>query len=181
LSATSVSGTEVNLTWTNKGANQADFQIERATNSDFTQNLVIESAGDSATSFIDGQLRPGTTYYYRIRAVNAVGNSEYSRTISVTTPTLPVAVANLQVTQVTSSEVDLSWTNVAENATAIEVFRKVGGNTPVLIATLPPTATSLRDAGLVFALKPSTHYIYNVQAINDAGPSPVATVSATTL
>jgi hypothetical protein len=176
-----VSGTQVNLTWSNNASNQTGFQIDRATNSTFTQNLVTESAGPTATSFVDAALTPGTTYFYRVRATSASGDSGDSNTISTATPQTPAAVSNLQVTGVTKSEVDLSWTNNAANATGIEVFRKVGGNTPMLIATLPATATSLKDTGLVVALKSGTTYIYNVQAINLAGPSPVASITATTL
>jgi predicted phage tail protein len=180
VQATTASGTQVNLTWTNKGTNQTGFHIDQATNSAFTQNLVTHSASASATSFVDAGLKPGTTYYYRIRATNAAGDSANSITARVTMPTTPAAVSNLNVTSVTTSEVDLSWKNKAANANGIEVFRKVGGNTPILIATLPATATSLKDTGLVVALKPGTTYLYNVQAINTAGPSPVSSVSTTT-
>jgi hypothetical protein len=181
LSATVVSGTQINLTWANSGTNQTGFLIDRATDSAFTQNLVTQSADASAVSFVDSALTPGTTYYYRLRIVNAAGDSTISNTVSASTPQLPDAVSNLQVTAVGTQEVDLSWTNNAANAAGIDVFRKLGGNSPMLIASLPATATSLQDTGLVVALQSGTSYIYNVQAINAAGPSPVASVTATTL
>jgi hypothetical protein len=180
LAATAASATQVNLTWTNNATNQTGFHIDRATDSAFTQNLVTQSAGASATSFVDSGLTAGTTYFYRVRAFNAVGDSPNSNTASVTTPTLPAAVSNLRVTKVTFNEVDLSWTNNATNATSIQVFRKQGGNNPILIASLSPTTTSLADTGLVAALQPGTTYTYNVQAVNAAGPSPVTSVTATT-
>jgi hypothetical protein len=180
LTATAASATQVNLTWTNNATNQTGFHIDRATDSAFTQNLVTQTAAASATSFVDSGLTTGTTYYYRVRAFNAVGDSANSNTASVTTPTLPAPVSNLHVTKVTFNEIDLSWTNNATNATSIQVFRQVGGNNPILIASLSPTTTSLADAGLVVALQPGTTYTYNVQAMNAAGPSSVTSVSATT-
>jgi hypothetical protein len=180
LKATAVSGTEIDLSWTNTAVNQTGFHIDRATDNNFTKNLVTQSAPQNATTFVDGGLTPGTTYYYRVRATNSVGDSANSNTASAMVPTLPAPVTNLQVTRVTSSEVDLKWVNHATNATSIEVFRQKGANNFILIANLPPTATTLQDPGLVTALTPGTHYTYNVQALNTAGPSPVTSVKTMT-
>jgi hypothetical protein len=180
LTATAASATQVNLTWTNNATNQTGFRIDRATDSGFTQNVVSQTAGASAVSFVDAGLTAGTTYFYRVEATNAAGASSPSNTASITTPTLPAAVSNLRVTKVTTNEVDLSWTNNATNATGIKVFRQKDANSFILIANLPATATSLKDTGLVTALTPGTHYTYNVQAINAAGPSAVASVATIT-
>jgi hypothetical protein len=179
-SATAVSATEANVTWTNDATNQTGFHIDRATDPNFTQNLVTLAAPANATSFVDPGLTVGMTYYYRVRAFNAFGDSPNSNTTSAVLPTLPAAVSNLTVTNTTSSEIDLSWTNNATNAASIQVFRKVGGNNPILIASLSPTTTSLADTGLVVQLKPGTTYLYNVHAMNAAGPSLVDSVTGTT-
>jgi fibronectin type 3 domain-containing protein len=181
LAATPASGTQINLTWTNNATNQTGFHIDRATDNAFTQNLVTQSAAASATSFVDSALTQGTTYYYRVRATNAAGDSANSNTANATTPTLPAAPSNAAVVKVTTSEVDLTWTNNATNATGIEVFRQKGNNNPVVIASLPPTATSLNDTGLVTALAAGTAYTYNIEATNLAGPSGPASVSVNTL
>ncbi len=181
LTATAASGTQVNLTWTNNATNQTGFHIDRATDSAFTQNLVTQSVGASATSFVDGGLTAGATYYYRVRATNAAGDSANSNTANVTLPVPPAAPSNLQAVKITTSEVDLTWTNNATNATGIEVFRQKGANTFMVIANLPPTATSLDDTGLVIALTPGTQYSYDVEATNLAGPSGPASVTVTTL
>jgi fibronectin type 3 domain-containing protein len=181
LTATAASGTQVNLAWTNNANNQTGFHIDRATNSTFTQNLVTLNASASATTFVDSGLTTGTTYFYEVRATNAAGDSSDSNSASVTTPTLPAAPSNAQVVKVTTGEIDLTWTNNAANATGIEVFRQKGANTFGIIASLPATATSLNDTGLVTALVPGTAYTYHVDATNLAGPSAPAAVSVGTL
>ncbi len=181
LAATAASGTQVNLTWTNNATNQTGFHIDRATDSGFSQNLVTQTAGANATSFVDAGLTPGTTYYYRVRATNSAGDSANSNTASVTLPVPPAAPSNLQAVKITTNEVDLTWQNNATNATGIEVFRQKGNNNFILIASLPPTATSLNDTGLVTALSPGTTYTYDVEATNLAGPSGPASVTVMTV
>ncbi len=178
--AAAVSATEANVTWTNYATNQTGFHIDRATDPNFTQNLVTMTAAANATSYVDPGLSVGATYYYRVRAFNAFGDSPNSNTTSAVLPTLPAAVSNLTVTNATTSEIDLSWTNNATNADSIEVFRQLGENNPILIASLSPTTTSLADTGLVVKLKPGTAYFYSVHAMNAAGPSLIDSVTGTT-
>jgi hypothetical protein len=177
---TAVSGTEAYLTWTNYASNQTGFHIDRATDPAFTQNLVTQTAAPDATSFVDPGLTMGTTYYYRVRAFNALGDSSNSNPASAILPILPAAVSNLNVTNATSNEIDLNWTNNAANADSIAVYRQQGANDPILIGSLPPTTTSFADTGLVVPLKPGTTYSYYVHAMNAAGPSLRASVTATT-
>jgi regulation of enolase protein 1 (concanavalin A-like superfamily) len=85
LGATTVSALYLNLTWTDNASNESDFVLERATDSGFTQNLLLTSLGMDITSYSDTNVSPSTTYYYRLRAHNNVGYSAYSNLVNDTT------------------------------------------------------------------------------------------------
>ncbi|MEN3336174.1 MAG: hypothetical protein V7641_5539 [Blastocatellia bacterium] len=83
LAATAVSSTQINLGWTATSDNHAGFKIERKTGGgSFTQ---IAITPPSPVSFSDTDLQPGTTYTYRVKAFNEVGESGYSNEASATT------------------------------------------------------------------------------------------------
>lgn len=101
LTATAVSTSQINLAWTDASNNESGFQVQRATDSGFTQNLVTSNLGANVTSFQSTGLAASTTYFYRVRAVNGPANSVFSNTASATTQTAPagfVAKINFQDT-----------------------------------------------------------------------------------
>jgi hypothetical protein len=79
-----VSSTQVNLTWTDNSSNETGFELKRATDSGFTQN-VVWIGGIAGTSYANGGLTAGATYYYKVRAEGTAGKSAYSSAVSVTT------------------------------------------------------------------------------------------------
>ena len=91
LSATAISSSQINLSWTNNCGNPTGFEIDRATNSAFTAGLTTFTvANPSATSYSDSTVSASTTYYYRVRAyaiVNGVEvDSNNSGSANATTP-----------------------------------------------------------------------------------------------
>lgn len=79
LIATAVSGTRIDLTWTDNSNNEDGFKIERSLDGiTFTQ---IATVGGSITKYSDTGLTCATFYQYRVRAFNANGNSAYSNTV----------------------------------------------------------------------------------------------------
>ena len=77
LVATSVSGTQVNLSWTDRASNELGFKIERMVGP-FGRFQQIGIAGMNATSYSDMSVNPAITYYYHVRAFDATGDSSYS-------------------------------------------------------------------------------------------------------
>ena len=78
LAARSLSSNRIELTWTDRSANELGFQIQRSTNNATFSTIL--TTGPNAVSYIDGGLTTNTTYYYRIRAVNGSVVSSFSNT-----------------------------------------------------------------------------------------------------
>jgi hypothetical protein len=87
LLATPVSSSQVSLSWTDNANNETGFKIERKTGAGGTYSQ-IATPGANATSYPDTGLAAGTTYYYRVRANNASGDSPYSNEANATTPSI---------------------------------------------------------------------------------------------
>jgi len=85
LAATAISGSQIDLSWTDNSSNETGFKIERKTGSGGTYSEIATTGAD-VTSYSDTGLSVSTTYYYRVYAYNSVGNSPYSNEASVTTP-----------------------------------------------------------------------------------------------
>ena len=84
LSVSSKSSSSVSLRWTDNSGNETGFRLQRSASasSGFTQ---IATLGAGTTSYTDGGLKSGTTYYYRLQAYNTAGNSAWSNSTSSTT------------------------------------------------------------------------------------------------
>jgi len=78
LTATPVSTSQINLSWTDNSNNEDGFFIERCTGNSCTNFVQIAQVGANTTSFPDTGLSSNTFYRYRVRAFNAGGNSAYS-------------------------------------------------------------------------------------------------------
>ena len=126
LAANAVSTTQINLTWSDNASNETGFKIERKTGSGGTY-AQIGTVGANVTSYSDSGLTSGTTYYYRVRANNAVGDSGYSNEANATTfSNPPAAPTALGATATSSSQINLAWTDNASNETGFKIERKTG-------------------------------------------------------
>ena len=82
LTATSASGPAVNLAWKDNSTNESGFKLEWS--SDGAAWYSLATVGASVTQYTDTVVVAGNTYYYRVYAYNASGNSTYSNTAQVT-------------------------------------------------------------------------------------------------
>ena len=83
LTATTVSSAQINLAWNDLSYDEDGFRIERSL--DGAAFAEIGTVGANVTVFSDEGLAASTTYWYRVRAYNAAGNSAYSNTANAAT------------------------------------------------------------------------------------------------
>ena len=186
LGAAPATATSVTLSWTNSSTNQAGFQLDRALDPGFTQGFITESLPATPSTYTDTAqgLAPGTTYYYRLRATNAAGASGNSNVAIVSIPVAPPKATNAAVAKVTTSEIDLTWTdNAGRAATGYLIERQVNGGTFANYAYLPasnatpPSTYTWNDTGLT----PGTAYEYHILAYNTSGNNDFVGANAETI
>jgi PKD repeat protein len=85
LTATALSRSSIGLAWTNTTTNQTEVRIERCLGSSCTNFTQVAVVAGTAKAFTDGGLASRTTYRYRVRAHNAIGDSPYSNRASAQT------------------------------------------------------------------------------------------------
>lgn len=89
----------------------------------------------------------------------------------------PAAPSNLAATAISSSEIDLAWTDNSSDETGFEIERSLDGTNFAWLASVGANTASYPNTGL----NPATTYYYRVAASNSAGNSAYSsTASATT-
>ena len=179
LSAGAVSTTRINLAWKDSSNNETGFKIERKIGSGGTY-AQIGTTAQNVVSYADSGLISGTEYFYRVRAYNTGGNSNYSNQASATTaPTAPPAPSGLSASAISGAQIYLAWTDNALNESGFKIERKTGAaGTYAQIATVSANVTSFSNTGL----NASTQYYYRVRAYNGGGNSTFSNeANATTL
>ncbi|GIW53280.1 MAG: hypothetical protein KatS3mg081_2635 [Gemmatimonadales bacterium] len=179
LMATAVSSSRIDLSWTDSANNEDGFRIERCVGSGCSSFTQIDTVGANVTAYQNTGLMAATSYSYRVRAYNAGGNSGYSNTATATTlPNAPAAPSNLVATAVSATQIDLSWTDNANNEDGFKIERCVGSGCSSFrqIATVEANITTYHDTGL----SPYTAYTYRVLAYNSGGNSEYSNLDTAT-
>jgi hypothetical protein len=146
----------ISLSWTDNANNESFFTIERSTQST-SSYVTIATTTANAKSFYNSGLAMNSTYYYRVRAGNSAGYSNYSNIAAATTYNgIPlIAPSNLTATYIGSSTVRLFWSDRSSNENGFLIERSVGNpNNFTQIASTSPNITGYYNnylsAGLYF-------------------------------
>lgn len=178
LTATAQSSTRITLTWQDGSTDETGFRIERGTNA--STFVTIATVSSNLTTYSDTGVVGNLTYYYRVKAYNAWGDSSYSMIASASTPAplvAPVAPSLLTAVATSTNQITLAWTDNSANETGFKIERSSDGVTFAQIAVTGSNATGYVSSGLT----PKTAYSFRIRATNGAGDSPYANVvSATT-
>ena len=158
---------QVALSWQGS-ATAASYTVYRSRTA--TGSTTVVASQVAATTFVDGTVANGTRYFYRVRAVNAAGQSPYSNQVSATPNAplvLPAAPTGLVATAVSSTRINLTWTDASTNETGFLVERRRGSGAWSQIARTQAGVVSFSSTGL----SPSTAYSYRLRSTNAAGSS----------
>ncbi|HEX5706850.1 MAG TPA: S8 family serine peptidase, partial [Pyrinomonadaceae bacterium] len=85
LRVTATASRSITIAWNDNSNNETGFKIERCTGATCTNFAQIGTVGANATGATNSNLSRRTTYRYRVRSYNAVGNSAYSNIVNGTT------------------------------------------------------------------------------------------------
>lgn len=171
--AANISASEFKAQWqatTGAASYRLDVSVD-----DFASLLTnYNNLSVAATEQIVNGLSAGTTYKYRVRAVNASGTSTSSTPITVVTvpPTPTVTSAN----GITQTEFNARW-NAATGATGYRLDVSTNNFSTFVVSDLAVTTTSK----VVNGLTAGTTYQYRVRATNGAGTTANSDVGTVTL
>jgi hypothetical protein len=169
VSATAVSPTQVNLFWTAPtGFTITGYKIEYKIGSG-PYTVLVATTGTTTTNYSHTGLTAGTSYSYKIYAINSVGTSGPSGESSAvpketTTPTLTaIAIAPTQI--------HLSWSapsqTYKQSINGYKIEEKIGDSYKI-IQDNAGSSTKYTVNGLVTG----TSHTYVVSALFSAGSSP---------
>jgi len=177
LIAAAAGSNQIDLVWTDNATDEAGFKIERSVdNISYSQ---IASTGADVASYSDSAVSDSTTYWYRVSAWNASGDSSWSNTDNATTdapPPKPQAPTALAANSSGSSSIDLSWLDNADNEQGFEIERSTDNFSFESAGSTGVDVTAFTDTGRVA----NTTYWYRVYAYNVSGDSPFSNTSFAT-
>ncbi len=172
LIATSVTSTQVSMSWNDNSTNESGFRIERSTVGAAGPFVPLALLGANATatvSYTDTGLTPFTAYYYRVLAYSASGDSAYSNVLSSgTLNAIPNPPSNLRAFATSDTQITVYWSDNSHNETGFKLERSPdsGANwTP--LPTTAANVTTYNDTGLT---NTNTYY-YRVRSTNAIGDS----------
>lgn len=167
--AQTVSQTEITISWDDVSSTEQGFEIYGHKEGD--SFALIATVGPNVTSYSHTNLESGTTYYYWVRTYRGGAISGYSWPIVYATTYTPgngpAAPDDLACTNVTPTQINLSWDDNSTDETGFYVERRLGTESWGLIDTVGANTTTYADSGLTS----SREYSYRVRAYNASGPS----------
>jgi Calcineurin-like phosphoesterase/Fibronectin type III domain len=179
LSASAGGSSQINLTWTDNATNESGFQIQRCAGAGCTNFQEIAETAANINAYSNTGLAANTTYRYRVRAFNDSGDSSFTNVAEAKTASnsaLPAAPSALTATAVSSTQINLTWTDNSNNEDGFKLYRSTDGVNFSTTATLGPNVTSYSNTGR----SASTTYYYRVKAINAQGNSAYSNIAGAT-
>ncbi len=159
VAVTTISSSQINVTWNDLSLNESSFEIQYSIDSNFNTFTSLSAQLNTTTSAITN-LSEAATYYVRIRALNGSSFSNYSSSLSATT--FLNSPNNLQASTASTSQINLTWTDNSsvESGYTIQYSTDSSLLTNSQTKTVATNATSASITGL----SANTTYYFKVQA-----------------
>ncbi|HYR88021.1 MAG TPA: fibronectin type III domain-containing protein [Terriglobia bacterium] len=168
VASSSITSSGATVTWTTN--EQADSQVEYGTTVSYGQSSTLDAALVTAHSVTLSGLSAGTTYHFRAKSRDGVGNLATGGDNTFTTSGAgdtapPTAPSGLTATVAGGTQINLAWTASTDNVgvTGYRVERCQGAGCSNFAQIATPAGITYNDPGLT----PATSYSYRVRA-NDA-------------
>jgi hypothetical protein len=192
VGGTSNENTQITVTWTapasNGGSAITDYEVTvyNSTGGDPVEvkGDWTRSVGSSGTTFVFTGLANGTSYTFKVRAINASGEGSYSTASEADTPSsvasAPTSVAG---TSNENGQSTVTWTAPFSNGGSaitdyeVTVYNSVGGDP---VGVTGDWTRSVGSSGTTFIFTGLTNgnsYTFKVRAINGSGTGSYSTAS----
>ncbi len=175
LNAATVSATRIDLAWNVDGygiknTHTLGYKIERS-KGDTSNWAQIATVGANILVYSNTGLTANTKYYYRVRAYNASGNSDFGDVDNATTlPLVPTLISPAAGATNVPTSGQLTWSDASgASSYDVQISTDIQFNNKVL--EVPGSDTFLSFAGWHSNLKSNTTYYWRVNASNAGGTS----------
>ncbi len=151
------------LSWIDNSSDEQGFIIQRKTGTGGYENLEVLEPG--TTLFVDSQVGEMGNYTYRLVSYNEAGESAPSNEVNVQIGIIPPS--DLVALVISSSQVDLSWTDNSASETGYRIERRIGQGGFETLTTLGAGVEEYVDLDVI----PLSSYSYRVVAVNGTASS----------
>ena len=175
--------TQVVLSWTapasDGGSQVTGYELYVGTTADLSGNAPVARVTGTVVTVTN--LINGTRYYFRVTAVNRVGEGRPSNEVSAVPLTVPGAPTGLTATP-GDSQVTLSWAAPTSGGAAINGYLIFEGTSPGGENRNPVNGSLVNATSYtVTGLTNGTTYYFRVIAVNAAGQGPLSAEMPVTL
>lgn len=151
LTATVISDTQMNLTWSppsSVGSGFVDYQIEYSSDNALTWTVFEHTPSTTASASITG-LQGNTFYRFRVAVINSLGVNTFN--VTTAKATKPSPPASVTATSFEDGRLSVSWVPATHGAAYTITYQaqaRFGGNISALCVSTPGTSCSMSGSGV---------------------------------
>lgn len=177
LSEGTVTTSSAGLLWGLPDSADLGVLVERSPNGSSSWTVLTTGSAHS-TSYTDSTVDDNTTYYYRVRSYNAVGFSDYSDILSITTPLegAPAPPTNLVISIQSDTDLNVMWDTSDNNENYFELQRSLDQSDWKTLPVIGKGENTFND----YCVYPATTYYYRIRGVSNVGAGGWSAVASKT-